>query len=473
MIHYYETRIPSSQPEMIKYVGKRAIEPPLFTDTEMLAKLDMRGRNNFKVWLKKRPPECRPAIVRVRGGLNEQAPPQDLFPNPISVGKSIAKAAGCEMYFDAYVRRRIMEIKGDPTQDGTDFHRYRQEYTQHLINTKQESDPQWVFSWLDATGISDGAREMVERDVNWFEIDPESVLGVEEFIVIDHDLKRIDGAEYPGPGMPAHEDALAHGTIDLLTVPVEDPDTVTVIDYKTGWGAKPDEYEGMHYAFLSLCAYPSINTVNFFWRLIRFNRTEVVTYHREDLPRLHAAVLAKYAQINNLRDRLRGGATPSVNPFSGMCGFCNLQCPVRQMAADGQFPVAPIQTDDDARAAAGYLHSIKHQVSRVEEMLRGHVKSHGPVTCPGGIEAGMRTSERREYPLRAVLGVLGVEVPEISPQFDVPLDKLLISATKLNQLSKAKSRAGLYEAAGSVAEVKLWQELKISESDDTATSQSD
>jgi hypothetical protein len=322
--------------------------------------------------------------------------------------------------------------------------------------------------WLEAAGVSQEGRDIIERDVPRFQIDPESVFGTELFLVVDEQFNPIRGVPFPGFGKPpAVDGALAHGTVDLLMFPA--PDHADVNDYKSGWAEPADDYEAQHYAALTFAYFEHVQVVTFTWGYPRRGRaSEPKRYTRyEHFEWLKSRVITEASRVNNLREALSGDEKPAADPFADLCPYCTLECYVRKMAVDLAFPSPPLQSDDDARAAARYVAATRSQLGRVEGMLRGYVSARGPVQVSANKVAGMVIKDKKRLPLRPVLQKLGVEVPEMGA-FDMPLDKLFISSQGWDGYAKTKKRAGLTESVQDAIKVVTSQELRIYEPGDEA-----
>lgn len=384
----------------------------------------------------------------------------------LSISKSTVKASGCELYFKSYVMDRITQFPIDITIAGTEFHDYRSKYTDHLVETGARQDPEWAFRWLEATGVSQEGRDIIERDIAFFEIDPETVYGTEQFLVVDEEFKPIRGVPFPGFGKPpAVDGAFAHGTVDLLLFPT--PEQADIIDYKSGWATPTDKYEAQHYAALVFAWFEHVQVVTFTWHFPRrgkISESERFTRY-EHFEWLRSRVTTEASRVNNLRESLESGARPAADPFSDLCPFCTIECPVRRMAIDHVFPSPPLQTDEDARHAARYVAAARSQLGRVEGMLRAYVSERGPVQVSAKKLAGMVVKETKRLPLRPVLEKLGIEIPEEGP-FEMPMGKLYISASSWDGYARAKKRAGLSEMIEGAVKMEPRQELRIYEEPD-------
>jgi hypothetical protein len=373
----------------------------------------------------------------------------------MSLSKSTRKSARCAYY---HQRGRDLRMASKYRDDGIDFHRYKQEYVEHLLKTEQHSDPDWARMWLAASGVGEDARDMIEWDIERFRIDPETVIGTEMFLVIDHDGKPLRGIPFPGYGKsPDDPRALAHGTLDFLhTHPVQTPEwqAIVIDDYKTGWSPYVDREEAEHYAALVFAHFPGATHVIFRWIQVRIGKIQELSFTRDQ----HESLVIG---IHNADSRIRAieaNPDPEPNPFSGCCAWCHLECPVR-----GQIPVGPIQTPEDMTVAMGYITAMEQSLARAREMARAYAIEAGPTPVADGKVAQIDTSVRKEYPLRPALSALGIDIPERIEQWDLDLDKLKISTSELNRMMGTKKRAGLEDVLEPAAREKLWRELKVVE----------
>lgn len=367
-----------------------------------------------------------------------------------SISKSQRKAARCPVFYQQGRDARI----ASPLRDaGTDFHRYKDEYVDHLVSSGQARDEEWAWAWLGASGVCEDARRMIEWDIYQFEIDPDIVVGTEQFLVIDEDFKPIMGVRFPGFGKaPDVPRALAHGTMDLLLMP--NMETIIDEDYKTGWNPYFDKEEAEHYATLLFCHFDTVETVIF--RQVK-PRTQLppdeVTFTRErDFERLKTAMLNASSRLSAVAE----DKDPEPNPFAGLCSFCHLECPARKQMAHG-----PVQTKDDLVRVMGYIESTTHQLRNARNAARSYLLEAGPTPVSDEKSAAIVSTTRLEYPLASTLAAMGIEVPPRCEEWDIDLDKLKISSTDLQLLAGAKKRAGLQEQLEPAAKETVWRELKV------------
>lgn len=378
----------------------------------------------------------------------------------ISVSKSRYKAASCETYYKAYLIDGVKQIERDITKAGTEFHRYKQEYVSHLLEEGIPSDETWAEGYLEASGVSEEARELIARDIPWFSVDIDNLYDVEIFFAVDTDFKPAK-ARFVGHGRNPESDStlLAHGTVDHLEL---SGSVARVIDYKTGWSTVLNEYEAAHYAALVFAHFDEAREVVFQWRFTRRGLSEERIFSRDDFDSLRSQVINANSALNDVHHRLAQGKQPEPNPFSGLCGFCTLECPVRRMATDGEFPVGPIQSKADLIKAQGYIEAADTQIKRAQELVRSYVDARGGVPLDERRIIDIDVQESLEYPLASTLREFDVDCPD-EVEFEgatLDLEKATIS---FGPALKAKKRAAIKEMADRSARVKLRRKVKVIE----------
>lgn len=363
-----------------------------------------------------------------------------------SISKSECKALSCPAFWHAYYCDGVQKSPASWTRTGTEFHAFASAYVDYLVSRGISSDLDWVEPYLAAAAYCDDAADLVRRYVPDFDIDPQEVFDTELFWAIDGSFRPVR-AEFPGVGKAPAGDILAHGTLDRVDI-VER--SGLIVDYKTGFmPSRIDPYEAAHYGILAFAHLPQIEELTFRWDFVRMGYTREQHMTRGQLPELQSELLKRRA----LRDRLAQQGGPfSCDPLAGLCGYCGLQCPVRAQAAKGEAIIGPLQSDEDAASAAGFLAAIRAATATVEEQLKAYLADRGAVDLGDGREARLETTATVKIPLRVALSVMGVQVPESTPAFQVPLDKLTINSTQMKQYGKAKKRAGLLEQIEAVSE---------------------
>lgn len=376
-----------------------------------------------------------------------------------SISKSLAKSMGCETHFaatylDPNSTRNLVE-SSDAAQSGTNFHEYRQRYVDHLVQTNAQKDPDWAYEWMALKNPDDDSREMIQGDIARFEVNPTTVFGTEVLLSVDENFMPMEcetDSLRGRRGSPSYAKAI----IDLLELT---DDEAVATDLKTTWTAKTDEYEAEHIAAL-VFAHFQVQRVRFRWEFIRLRGLkEERVFDRAEYPLLQTRIRRKRQEYDDLITRFQDGQRLTVNPFAGVCVYCTATCPLRQAVNSGTIEIPPIQTRDDARVVASKLYPAQLWVETARGLLREWVEENGPLDLGNGYELGIKVTEQRSYPLPAALKILGVEVPDSSARWDVPLTSLAVSG--LREKAKAKKRAGLSDELASVAKISTSASLEF------------
>lgn len=384
---------------------------------------------------------------------------------PKGVSKSLAKAAQCPTYFTGqYLQPKDGRIDNPHwlTITGQHFHDWRRVYVEHLVDVRKRSDPEFATIYLAATPVSDDARTLIYQDSSRFEVDYEAVYGTELFLSIDRQFEPLEHEFGRAPGsLSSHPDFLASGQIDLLLL---DNDCATIIDPKSGFsttGVTDDEPP--IYAALVMLHFPAIQEVKFKWEFVRVEAGKRASYRRSDLGWIETRIREIDATKDLQVARYNAGEPVAANPFSGLCPYCSLACPLRPRAEDGELAFAPPQTRTDAVRIAQFLKVCESGAEQARALLRGWLEQDlfGALDCGGDFVASLRVDNRKSYPLLAALHELGLDVvsldlcgPELretiaasrpahSPWFDVPLANLKVSGlTGFMKTSRSRKRPG-------------------------------
>jgi hypothetical protein len=155
-----------------------------------------------------------------------------------------------------------------------------------------------------------------------------------------------------------------------------------------------------------------------------------------------------------------------VNPWAGLCPFCPARCPLRQQATSTQLIIPTIQTEADARQAAAVLYAAEQVAGYARAALKPYLDQVREVRLGPDHVLEIAAAARTEYSLPDALDVLGLELrldqlpicqkgqnkgKVETPLWNVPIESLTVSASKLNQFAKAKVRAGLAEKLERIA----------------------
>jgi hypothetical protein len=382
---------------------------------------------------------------------------------PRSLSKSMEKASGCERYLCLHYLDETMPPRASSAmaETGTDFHAYRAAYIDHLVKVVRPQDPDWVDQWLETNPVSDDARDLIERDAARFYIDPDKVFATELFLSVDSHFQRLENEQTPEPGRPpADPNSFAHGTIDLLEI---DGEQATIVDAKSGWSTQAVKpYEGLHYAVLVFAHFPYVNRVTFYWDFIRAEGLKPLTFERSELESMQKTVRARHRHIQDIAHRYELGKEPATNIQAGLCGFCDLTCPIRDTVKRKLLEFPPLQNLEDAKRVAELVYMARCTAATGDQLLKAWIDQNGPVDLGGGVIAEMVLGKSDSFPLRPVLSVLGFDdIPEKSKKWDVPLESLLVGTAKLKSYANAKKRAGLREALDQIAVSVPTSTLKV------------
>lgn len=377
-------------------------------------------------------------------------------PAHVSMSKSMAHALKCQRYgahqhFSPALK--LVQI-GALGVTGSTFHQYRSEYVNHLVDIKESSDPPWLESFIARTPMTDETRDLLRWDAQRFVIDPDLVVATELFLSVTADWQPLDYVASTTPqAIAASPGSIVHGTLDLVML---DGDELDIVDMKSGWKDAPaDRFESLVYALLTLIHFPMVSKVRFVWDFVRFrNRSESLTYTRDDLDWMKETVQAEWVKANEIRGKFLRGEPLPVDPSAGLCPRCNLTCPIKESFALGIADFPPIQTLEDAETvlAKAYVANVVYQKGR--DALRAWVDTRGPLALDNGFHAEMKASSSRVVTVQALLDILGIKVPDTTEKYDIPLGKLPVSSTELNRLANTRKRAGLSEELDVVADLK-------------------
>lgn len=384
---------------------------------------------------------------------------------PAAVSKSVAKAMGCEVYFAAYYLTRdaaVRRIQSAAAQTGTDFHRWRSEYVDYLVGAGKGKDEAWGAEWLSRNAVTPDARRLIEDDIRTFSCDPDAVFGTEVFLSMSHDFRPLELRYGVRPGtVSSEENVLASGGIDRLEIRGRD---ARVVDCKSGWStATVSDYEPPHYAALVFAHFPSVDSVEFEWEFARVHASKGAFYSRADLTWIHEAMKAEWNRKNEIARRFAAGEKLAVNPWAGLCGFCELRCPLRASVEAGQLILPPVQSADDARAVAAVLYQAEILAGRARAALRPFLDAQpdGKFELSGDYVLESSMSKSTRFPLLEALEVLGARPTDqygqplrISPNFNVPLENLYVGSTELKRYAAAKKRKGCLDELTARAEIK-------------------
>jgi hypothetical protein len=371
---------------------------------------------------------------------------------------------------------------------GTEFHDYRRAYINHLLETSQTEDREWVETWLRQNNAEPEVVDVIRFDAIPYDLS--TVLATELFLSVDQDFQPLEHRPGSTPGERA---GYASGTLDLILQ--ESPTVFTIPDYKSGWSTNNvHDYETVQYAALLMAHYPEAEIVEFRWEFARVRAERSRTYQRSDLPwmqaMIHAAVrqresiVAKVRRISRITKAAETGETElldevgiivksgegqrnaiaslashpdnklTVNTESGLCNYCRVTCPARQELLSMAPLLPPIQTEDDALEVARKVAIAEAIASQGRKALNPWLAEHGGrLEMGGGYEAVREEKQSREYTV--------ADAQSVAETFDVPLSSLKVSASQLKSYAKAKKREGMSEALDLMGRANVRTELKI------------
>jgi hypothetical protein len=383
-------------------------------------------------------------------------------PVPQVLTKSMVAAMGCEHHFAAYYlsdNALLRRLSSPLAETGTQFHAYRAAYVDHLITEQRSSDAEWGAAWIARHSPSEDAQGLIDRDLLTFEINPDQVMGIELFLSIDRQFQPLERSEGGTPGhRSTHPRAYLSGTLDLLLI---DGSMARILDPKSGWSTSAvNDHEPQQYAVLVFAHFPQVEIVEFVWEFARLRADKRATFTREDLPELHATMVRAHAQMQEIARRAAEGEQLRINPFAGRCSYCEITCPIREQVTRGVIDLPPIQSPADAREVAARIVVGDMWMAGARSRLRDYLGEFGPLDI-GDWVAQNRVEEKTEYPLPAVLDLLGVATTNGEPLYQVDLNTLRVGSTKLNALAKTKKRAGLREKLDRIKRVSYLTKLQI------------
>jgi hypothetical protein len=381
----------------------------------------------------------------------------------VYLSKTLIRSSACEHFFaryylDAHAQSGV-EIHSSLRRTGTEAHRYKSEYINHLVKHNKSSDAAWVAKWVKAQDLSEETREIIARDVREFSVDPDTIYETELYLGMDGNFQPTEQLVGGIPGQQRTKDAtLFGGTVDLFGF--WSSKRAFIVDWKSGYAMLGlSEVESAMYAALAFSHFPKLESVEFTWDFLRLNKQRVLVYERKELEEwIWPLLLNARTRILEIVQRYekQGGKQMAVNPTAGLCGYCALQCPL-STAFRGEIASAPIQTSEDASKSAQAVFVARQWIKREEAALQAFIKDRGPTDMGGGFVAELKVLDVKSYPLVKGLG-------EITKEDDIPMDKLTIGG--LSGYLKAKKREYLRERMAAIAKVKHRTVLSICKKND-------
>lgn len=402
-----------------------------------------------------------------------------LTPAP-GISKSMAKALACPHYFTGQYLQpdRVAQADHFLTRSGVEFHAWRRAYLEHLLSISRGSDPDFKAAYLESHALSEDARSLIERDE--LTVDPDFIYGTELFLSVDRDFQPLEHELGREPGKPpADARAFAWGTLDLLMLQER---TAFLRDPKSGFstvGVTDDE--PIVYAALVFAHFPMVEEIEWLWDFVRSKTERTTTYSRaEDYAWMQDHIRELVQRKGEQVARYNAGQPMAANPFSGLCAYCQLTCPLRPRFEAGELSLAMPQTREDAVQLARLVKVCEDVVDRGRTLVKAWLDQEpaGKLDLGNGWEAAAKVYETNEYPLLKALEKLGLVLvsadqltadqrevltrsqPEKTPAYDVPLSSLTLG--NLTSFLKAKKRAGLKEELRSIAKRNASTRLSVS-----------
>ena len=359
---------------------------------------------------------------------------------------------------------------------GTEVHKLS-DYIDHLVATKQTSDPEWFRENILSRPYGDDAIAILTSAVEWIMIDPEKILGTEVYLALDEKLEPIFTDEEG-----EKEDFTAfEGTLDYIQCP--DAETGEIWDWKSFFQVvDPDSFQSRLYPLLLFKHYPTLKLVRFHLQFVRYGISRSVEYTREQVPeleaeakryrarqlKLHAAAAMPTEGLDVATEYdVKGkfmGAMPGAH-----CQYCpKLTASLGAMqivkAAGTTAGVDPNKICPLAEINPFVAHSVEDRVRygiwisqaarENARVLREHVKLNGPIEIEdaNGQKYSARYDETAEvkYPLKGAFEVISQWATESGEDLTA---KLYVGATQFSPLLKAKKRAALAHALEDVTVV--------------------
>jgi hypothetical protein len=335
---------------------------------------------------------------------------------------------------------------------GQEAHRLISEYINHLVETRQPTD----YDFFDA--LTSGAQPESVDGLNRLRenlvIDPEKVFGTEQYIGLDRDfslivMERVERGHRTG-GDPRIE---YEGTLDLVLLHSETE--AEIPDWKNHFYiAAPESFQSKLYPLLLFCAMPSIQTVHFRLEYLRWGVSRVVTFTRDDVPRLKRMAAAARRRQRKL---IELETEPKPTPHKG-CIYCPLLlsgCPIDKVNPYGKLsPKVRLRLQVYLEAAMKVNQAILKEWAEREPIS---VQDDNGATYSTGFVPRKRT----RYALNTVLPIVYAWDRDHA---DDPLGPhLAVGASELNELAKArKKRPDLADTLSRVAEIIPYTEFQIS-----------
>jgi hypothetical protein len=360
-------------------------------------------------------------------------------PSILPLSKSLQKDMACEAMFQAKHVHHVPDFEGEAARRGTVIHLAISTYVRHLCGTRQATDYDFLRRLAEMS--SEEVKEIIERFVENFIFDPETVLYVEKRLALDGDFNPVE---------PGCAESVYEGTPDLVSMDSETD--CRIDDWKSQFAiADADNFEAKFYSLLMFCTNPGLEKISFTLNFVRYGSAcRSVEFTRADV-----SELKQIAQRERDRElRLYLVEEPEAAP-GRQCTYCPIvaSCPLSKL--NPYLNLTPEQR-------LAHTVWLKGALAHNTEILRDVVVEHGPIECGddagGRLRAEFRAKTIRSYPIAFALPILN-DWRQSHPGDGYMLDGLTVGG--LSSPLKAKKRIDLAAQLGQVAEVRVQTELKV------------
>lgn len=384
----------------------------------------------------------------------------------VPLTQSLLNLMGCPYLYQKRVIDGLEEVDNPFAIRGREFHDIRADYVAHLVATRQRKDPAKLDALLNDNAVSEDAFQLLQASRDDFEIDPESVLNIEQRLYLNDDFgpmsqEEVDSiAGFEERNGPSGRGAAYAGKPDLVLL---DGVGAIIPDYKTTFNMyDADTPQGRLYALLVMLHYGFVERVVFELHFVRYgNSKRTAEYTRSQISHLKGRVARdrdRQLSIHAMADQ--GEIAPAIPGEA--CANCPLlltSCPERAKNDRAQW------TPEDLLQEEVFLRA---RAKRVESLLKEHVAFHGPVKYK---DANGRTyarefqlKERTFFPALATLQAVTTWIKQGGDDFTAKADgseRLRIGATELKPILKAKKRAPLAESIEGVKIVEKYTQFTL------------
>lgn len=372
------------------------------------------------------------------------------------------KAMDCERHYALRYLHRTPGTSGEGLRRYDGFALYRAGYARHLRVAGESTDPAWVKEWAPRQGFTADALELIWCDLSTFALPPGNRVYVELFLAVRPGWVPYDKRELEDGYPRLTGDLMATVILPLLDI---QGDTARVLVPRTGFDTSTDTREAVLAAALLFAHFPDVAQVEYVWDFVRSQASAPLNFHRAVFPWLQHDIDAMVARLGRVaeRDRL-DSSTLDVDPSAGLCGRCAYTCPLRDAMFTGSLELGPVGNDVEAVALGLRLMAGRGYVKQAAALLKNYLAGSetGRVELGHGWEAVSAVDAASEYPLDRVLEMLGYPaLRDTSPNYNVPLDALLVGSSGLKDKAKARTRQGMFASLDGIARRRPRTRLKL------------